>query len=419
MKNIICYFFVLFTFVSFSQKKYNSILIENGFLHVGNGQTIEKSLVGIKNGKIVLVKNALAYTYSVSDWDTIINAKGQYIYPAFVAPNSTLGLTEIDEVRATNDFREVGVYNPHIRSQIAYNIESNVVATAKTNGVLLVQATPRGGIVSGTSSIMYTEGWNWEDATAKVDDGIHLNWPSFLENRGKKNEMYTEQKREIYRFFESAKAYQSDKIESVDLRFESMKNCFQGTKRVYIHANHLQQILDIIDFSKKVGILFPVIIGGYDSYLATQKLKDAGIPVMLIRPHSLPENENDPIDLPYKLPYLLQAGGVKFCIQNQGDLETSNVRNIPFLAGTAMSYGLTEEQAIQAVSLNSCEIMGIANQYGSVEEGKNATFFISAGNALDMRTNDIVLAFVNGQFVALTNSQMELYKKYKERYKNK
>lgn len=415
-KIILIYFFIFLGTNLFSQNKYNSILLENGYLHVGNGQVIETALIGIKNGKIVLVKNVLAYTYNKADWDTIIDLKGQQVYPGFVAPNSTLGLTEIEAVRASNDFREIGEFNPHVRAQIAYNAESNVLSTIKTNGVLITQPCPRGEVISGSSAVMYTDGWNWQDATVKAEDGIHLNWPRSIEYRGKKNENYETQKREIYQFFESAKAYsevsESDKN---DFRFESMRNCFKGEKRVYIHANSIQQLLDVIDFAKKLNLTFPVIVGGYDSYLILQKLRDAAIPVMLPRVHSLPENEEDPTDLPYKLPYLLQSGGVKFCLQNEGDMEAMQARNIPFLAGTAMAYGLTEEEAIRSISLSSCEIMGVGKTNGSVEEGKDATFFISSGNALDMRTNNIVLAFVNGKIISLNNSQMELYKKYADK----
>lgn len=406
-----------FTINLFSQKQYNSILLEHGKLHVGNGQMIESALIGIKNGKIVLVKNSLAYTYKKEEWDTIINLEGKQIYPGFVAPNSTLGLTEIESVRASNDFHEVGIFNPHVRSQIAYNLDSKVIATVRTNGILLSQPCPRGGIISGSSAVMYMDGWNWNESTVKSDDGVHVNWPYSYEFKGKKNENYSVEKREIEEFFAASKVYADVKEPSkTDLRYEAMKDCFNGQKRVYFHAEHIQQLLDIIDFSKKYGIKFPVIIGGYDSYLITQKLKDAAIPVMLPRVHALPANTEDAIDLPFKLPFLLQNGGVKFCLQNEGDMEAMNARNIPFLAGTARTYGLTEEQAIQSISFNSCEIMGVSDQFGSVEEGKNATLFVSSGDALDMKTNQVVLAIINGKFMSLENSQTELHKKYLKKY---
>lgn len=401
------------------------ILLVNGFLHVGNGETLQSALIGIEKGEITLIKNSLAYTFDQNEWDTIIQLNGKHIYPGFVAPNSTLGITEIDAVRATRDFDEVGVFNPHVRSQIAYNAESKVISTVKTNGVLLTQATPRGGVISGTSSVMALEGWNWEDATILKDDGIHLNWPESIDHgkwwkgdtKIEKSKDYEDKKREIYNFFKMAQAYSStDKNEKKDARFESMRNCFNGNQRVYIHANEIQQLLDIIDFSNEFNLSFPVIVGGYDAYLIPRKLADAKIPVMLFRTHSLPENENDPVDLPYKIPYLLKQGGVKFCIQNEGDMEAMNARNVPFLAGTAMAYGLTEEEAVSAVSLWSCEIMGIDKNYGSIEKGKSATLFVSDGNALDMRSNNLLLGMINGKLITLNNTQKALFEKYSKKY---
>lgn len=425
-KYIILLSLITFSTIGISQE-YNKILLVNGFLHVGNGETLQSALIGIENGKIILLKNAFAYSYQRDDWDTIIQMEGRHVYPGFVAPNSTLGLTEIDAVRATRDFDEVGVLNPHVNAQIAFNVESTVMSTVRTNGVLISQATPRGGAISGSSSVMKLDGWNWEDATISKADGIHLNWPASMQGGGwwaepkpkSANKNYEKQKSEYYDFFEMAKAYaKTEKNENFDIRLEAMRDCFKGEKRVYIHADELQQLVDIIEFTQHFNIKFPVIIGGYDAHLITRRLVDAEIPVMLQRPHSLPENEDDDVDLPYKLPYLLQQGGVQFCIQNAGDMEAMNARNIPFLAGTAMAYGLTEEEAIAAVSLSSCEIMGIDADYGSIELGKSATLFVSDGSALDMRTNNLFLGMIDGVFISLSNHQTELYEKYEKKYNN-
>lgn len=416
-------FSLLFAVVNLSaQTDGKSVLLLNGYLHVGNGEVLESALVGVRNGRIALVKNSLAYTYKTEEWDTIIDLQGQHMYPGFVAPNSTLGLTEIDAVRATRDYNEVGIYNPHVRSQIAFNVESKVISTVRTNGVLLTQATPRGGSISGTSSVMAMDGWNWEDATVLKDDGIHVNWPSSTQgNWGegvKRNEQYDAQKREMTTFFDMAEAYTKlPADQQTDGRLDAMKGCFEEKKRVYFHANDIQQLLDIISFSNKYDFKHPVIIGGNDSYLVPKQLIDAGFSVMLTRLHSLPEREEDAVDQPFKLPYLLQTAGVPFCLQNEGDMEAMNARNLPFQAGTAMAYGLTEEQAVAAISLSACKILGIDKDYGSVEEGKSATLFVSAGSALDMRSNNLTLAMVNGLFMSLDNSQKALYEKYEGKYR--
>lgn len=422
MKKSVSTLVVMLSFVCSSFGQHSKILLLDGYLHPAVGEDIPSAAVGIIDGKISLIKNSLAYSYEVKDWDTIIKLNGQHIYPSFVAPNTTLGITEIDAVRATRDFDEVGFFNPHVRSQIAFNLESIVLKTVRTNGVLIAQPCPRGGSISGASSVMFLDGWNWEDATILADDGIHLNWPSALKhnkdnwNLREKSDDYAKEKKQIYDFFEASKS-SLDLKEVSDLRYAAMKDCFKGTKRVYIHADELQQLQDVIDFVQHFDLKFPVIVGGYDSYLLARKLKDAEIPVMLFRTHSLPSREDDPIDLPFKIASKLQEEGVLFCIQNEGDMEAMNARNLPFLAGTCRAYGLTTEQAIAAISINACKIIGIEKNYGSVEIGKSATLFVSEGDALDMRSNNVVMALVNGKFMSLENHQTELYETYSKKYK--
>jgi imidazolonepropionase-like amidohydrolase len=195
-----------------------------------------------------------------------------------------------------------------------------------------------------------------------------------------------------------------------------MKSCFTEEKRVYFHADEIQQINDIIEFSKKFDIKFPVIIGGYEAHLLGSRLKDSKIPVMIRRIHSLPENDDDPVDQSFKLPGLLKKEGISFSIQNAGDMEAMNARNLPFQAGTAIAHGLTEEEAVEAISLSPCKIMGIDKKYGSIEKGKSATLFVSEGNALEMKTNKATLILLNGKFAPTTNFQYDLYKKYSDKY---
>lgn len=429
MKQFTAFLITLFALAAFSQSSEKRTLILNAYLHDGTGNSMQGATIGITGNRISIIKSSVSYRHNNNEWDTIIDLQGKHLYPGILAPNSTLGLTEIDAVRATRDFDEVGLLNPHIRSIIAYNVESDVVATVRSNGVLLVQITPRGGWISGTSSVAHLSGWNWEDAAVKVQDGVHVNWPTFFHQNhgamdGKKEDeqkkKYVEGKRELEQFFAASKAYANQKSnDKIDLRYDAMKACFKGTARVYFHANELQQMLDILDFTRKFELPFPVIIGGYDAYLMLPQLRDAKIPVMLPRVHSLPENEHDPVDLNYRLPALLKEGGVEFCLQNEGDMEAMNARNLPFLAGHTMGYGLTEEEALHAITLAPCKIMGLDDQYGSIEVGKNATFFVSEGPALDMRTNHVIMAMVNGDWISLDDRQKELYRKYQSKYQQK
>jgi len=397
-------------------------LIMGGIAHLGTGEKIENSLIVIRDGKFDLVADASLVRIDPSAFDTVIRAYGKHIYPAFIAPNTTLGITEIDAVRASKDYNEVGSYNPNVRSQIAYNTDSKIIKTVRTNGVLVTQTTPRGGVISGLSSVMYLDGWNWEDATLKADDGIHLNWPSSFNTSGwwaepgktSKNKNYDDRVKEIKNYFEIAKSY-SQYDSKMDLELVSIQELFKGTRNLYIHANYAKDIRESVRFFKKIGINNIVIVGGRDALNAISILKENNISIILERVHSLPVNEDAAIDQFYKLPIQLSENNILFCLSYSGDMEAMGTRNLPFTAGTAVAYGLDMEKAIASISLNTAIILGIEKTTGSIEIGKNATFFISSGDALDMRTNNIELSFIKGIPVDLNNHQKELFEKYKNR----
>ncbi|MEO8759413.1 MAG: amidohydrolase family protein [Bacteroidia bacterium] len=411
-------------------KQTKSILITGLTVHVGNGQVVEYAMLGFREGKIDLVLNGsnVRLKEGALKYDTTINLNGAQAYPGFFAPNSTLGLNEVDAVRSTNDFKDVGGYNPHIRALVAFNSDSKIIPTVRTNGILFSQATPRGGVISGTSSVMALDGWNWEDAAVKKDDGVHVNFPRTIQINGwwaepqpaTVNKKYDEQLNELKKFFADAKAYSGEtNQEEKNLRFEAMRGIFDGSKNLYLHADDEKDIIACVNFAKQFDIKKMVLVGGAESWRVTKLLKQNNIPVMVNRVHSLPNRQQDDVDLPYKLPYLLQKDSILFCLQNEGDMEGMNARNIPFLAGTARTYGLTNEQAIAALTYNAAKILGIDKEMGTIEVGKDASFFISTGDALDMKTNSVILAFINGKKLALTNLQQELYKKYQTKYQIK
>jgi hypothetical protein len=402
-----------------------SIAIMGGTAHIGNGTVIQNSLITFENG---ILQNVIEYngTEDISQMQ-VIDAKGQHIYPGFIVPNSTLGLIEIDAVRASDDESELGTWNPHIRSLIAYNAESRVVESMRPNGVLLAQITPRGGRISGTSSIVQLDAWNWEDAAIKTDDGIHLNWPNTF-SRGrwwlgedpglKNNPKYNNQTSEIEAYFNNAKANSNSTKAKLNLPLNSMGGLFSASKTLFIHVNDKKGIVDAVEFSKSQGLTKTVIVGGYEAYKIAGYLKQNDIAVMLQRVHSRPNSDDHDYDLPYKMARLLVEAGVTVGLETSGDMERMNSRNLPFYAGTTAAYGLSKEQALQLITLNTAKILGIDSNYGSLEIGKSATLFISSGDALDIRTNNLTNAFIDGRKISLETHQTELWKRYSKKYEN-
>ncbi|WP_299683494.1 amidohydrolase family protein [uncultured Tenacibaculum sp.] len=391
--------------------------------HIGNGKVIENSLLVFSKGKLTYVGNNNASERK----GEVINANGKHVYPGFIAANTSLGLAEIDAVRATRDFDEVGNFLPHIRSIIAYNAESRVIETMRPNGVLMAQVAPRGGTISGTSTVVQLDAWNWEDAAIRLDDGIHINWPSTFsfgrwwlgEDRGlKPNKNYKQATDRIKNFFKKAKIYLSGNKTPKNLPYEALKNVFNGTQKVFVHVNGEKAIVDVINDFNELNIKNVVLVKAHGAHKVADLIKNNNIPVILERSHRLPDSEDQDYDLPYRMAKILTDKGILVGLGMEGGMERMSTRNLPFYAGTYAAYGLDKEQAVQLITSNNAKILGIDTIAGTLEVGKDATLFISEGDALDMRTNIISEAFIQGRKISLETHQTKLWKRYSNKYKN-
>ena len=395
-----------------------AISITGATAHIGDGTVVENCTIVFEGGKITALGSG------ETTKGTVIDASGKHVYPGFIAPVKELGLIEVNAVRASDDADEIGEMIPHVRSLIAYNAESKVVESMRPNGVLIGQITPKGGRISGTSSIVQFDAWNWEDAAVKTDDGIHLHWPSSFsrgrwwlgEPRGlKPNKNYQKSVTEVETFMQNATAYGKGTAKELNPAFAAMQGLFDGNQKLYVYADGEREIVDGITQAKNAGVKSIVLVGGYQAYKVTNFLKENDIPVLVQFTHNTPEFEDDDYDLPYKLPKLLSDAGILVAIQN-GEASNFQTRNLPFYAGQVAGQGLEKEKAVQMLTGNTAKILGIDATHGTLAVGKSATLFISKGDALDMRTNQLSHAFIDGRNISLETHQTELWKRYSEKY---
>lgn len=395
------------------------VLIKGGTAHLGNGQVIENSLIAFEQGRLTFVGSLAAGQGFPNHRE--IDATGKHIYPGFIAPNTTLGLQEIEAVRATSDAAELGDFNPNMRSLISYNTDSEVTPTVRCMGVLLAEVAPQGDRISGTSSVVQLDAWNWEDAAFAPDFAIHLHWPAamrfnFQQQRSEKNEAYEQQVLEMEDFFKQSQAYRQRPAGSpTNLRLEAMQGLFDGSKLLFIHANSAQAIQEAVLFAERFQ-LRPNIVGGRDAWMITAFLKEHNASIVLGSTQSLPAREDEDIDQPFKTPALLQAAGVPWCFGHEGFWQQ---RNLPFQAGQAVPFGLAYEEAVKALTGGTAKILGIDKKTGTLETGKDATLFISEGDVLDMRTSKLQHAFIQGREINLDNKQEMLYRRFQSKYKQR
>lgn len=398
------------------------ITIVGATAHIGDGTVIKNSIISFEDGKIIAVADAT--TSKIALRGTVIKADGKHVYPGFIAPAKSLGLVEVNAVRASNDQDEIGDFIPNIRSLIAYNAESKVVESMRPNGILIGQIAPKGGRISGTSSIVQFDAWNWEDAAIKVDDGIHLNWPSSFrrgrwwrgEPRGwNPNKDYSKQTDEVANFLRNAMAYGKTSQAVQNESYNATQGIFNGSQKLYVYAQREKEMIDAITQLKENGVQEIVIIGGYEAHHIIPFLKKHNVSVLIRQTHSLPMDSDDDYDLPYKLPKLLFDGGILVGLQNAG-MSNFQTRNLPFYAGQVVGQGLDKEKALQLITSNTAKILGIDADYGTLSVGKSATLFISEGDALDMRTNLLTKAYIDGRDISLETHQTELWKRYAKKY---
>lgn len=399
------------------------LFIRNGIIHVGNGTVIDNATIRIENNKITAVGKDIVPTSG----SNVIDAAGKHVYPGLILAQTDLGLREIPTVRASNDASELGEYNPSVRSIVAYNTDSKLINPLRQVGILLAHVAPEGGSISGSSSVVQLDAWNWEDAAYKTDNGFHYNMPDLI-NRPQGRRFFMtaaeapsdpmksglEEIERFKAFLKEAKAYHlSTDKSSVNLKFEALKGLFSKSQKLFIHGDVVRQLLMAIDIKQELDIDV-VIVGGSESYHIADLLKKNNIPVILNQLLDLPTLADDLIDQPYRTPAILQKAGVLFAISDN-DANT-RYRNLPYNAGTAAAYGLTKEEALATITLNAAKILGIDDRTGSIEAGKDANIVISTGDILDMRTNNITHAFIQGRSIELNDKQKQLYERYKYKY---
>jgi imidazolonepropionase-like amidohydrolase len=403
------------------------IALVGGAVHTVSGAMMPNATVLFENGRITAIGNEV----SIPPGAERIDVTGKHVYPSLIDANTTLGLVEIGAVRATRDLAETGSINPNIRAEAALNPDSELLPVARVNGVALALSVPQGGVISGTSAFIMLDGWTSEQLTLKAPVGLHVNWPFMTIRRSPfiqqseedQRKQMNENLQKLRDAFAEARAYKKAKdaesqkgvpYHATDSRWEAMMPALEKKVPVYVNAGEIKQIEAAVQWAADEDLKI-VIVGGADSWRVADLLKAKDIPVIYGPIHRLPNRRWEAYDTPFTVPLKLHQAGVRFCI---ADFESENVRNLPYQAATAAAYGLPQEEALKAITLYPAEILGVADQVGSLAVGKDATLFISDGDPLEIQTQ-ILLLFIQGRKIDLGNKHRALYDKYSKKYQQK
>lgn len=398
------------------------LVITGGTVHVGDGRVLPNATVVVVSGKITAISTDAVTPPAGA---TVIDAKGQHVYPGLIGVGSQLGLIEIAAVRQSVDTDETGEVNANVRAISSYSTDSHVSPVVRSNGVLIAEVMPSGGTVMGQSAIVQLDAWNYEDAALVPESGLHVSWPVVRPNffapptpPEPGRDPQAEALRALNELFDQASAYAAahaaGKVSKTDLRMAAMIPYVTGQRPVFFHADQAAAIEAAVEFAVRRK-LRPVIMGGADAWRVPHLLRTHQVPVAVQCSHSLPARADEDYDEAYKLAKRLKDAGVQFCLAGYND-DWYKIQSLPFQAGQLAAFGLTPEEALTAVTRDAARVLGIADRVGTLEVGKDATLVISTGDLLDMRGNNVVEALIGGRRIDLSNKHKALYHRFQQKY---
>lgn len=409
------------------------LVIEGGTIHTVSGESIANGRMVVAGGSIRTIEPAVGTAsrdglegFDPDQWRTI-GVDGLHLYPGFISANTVLGLVEIQAVRATIDVQEPGPINPNARAEIAINPESELLPVARANGVLVALTAPLtdGSLIAGRSAVIQLDGWTWEDMLVRAPVGMHIAIPElgvpdgledqerrdFLEQRDARLELLRTSLQEARAY---AQALAAGRIEEGDRRWEAMVPVFARELPVFAHVDELAEIRYALQLAEEFDFR-TVIVGGADAWRIADQLAERDVPVILAGLHRPPLRRWEGYSTPSESPARLLAAGVKVAIANPGGTFAAAMeRNLPYEAGEAVAWGLDADEALRMITLYPAQILGVDDRLGSLDVGKDATFIVTDGDPLDIRTR-VLRAFVLGREIELSTRHTELNEKYSER----
>ncbi len=392
-------------------------------IHPVAGPDIPNGTLVVRDGKIASVAPGAAPPAGLP----VVDGTGRHVYPSLFPPLTDLGLEEISAVRQTLDVEELGEINPAARADVAMNLDSELLPVARSGGVLLAGITPGGGIISGSVAAMKLDGWTREDATLRAPAAITVEWPSQTIDRSPdaSRSVKAQQKardeavEKLKKAFRDARAYGKARAaegaagvpkHDFDPKLAALMPAIDGAVPVVVHAQRLAQIRDAVKWAAAEKLRL-VVWGGADAWRMAGELASASVPVIVESPLDLPQREDEPYDVQFSNAGLLDRAGVRVIFNENG---AANVRNYPQLAATAVAYGFPRDKAVAALTLEPARVLGVDGRVGSLETGKDATFILTDGDILDLRSH-VVGAYVDGRALDLTDRQKRLYERYRNR----
>ncbi|MGB0717045.1 MAG: amidohydrolase family protein, partial [Phycisphaerae bacterium] len=375
----------------------------------------------IENGTVVIIDERI---HAVGDSSTEIppgagkiDGSGLHVYPGLIDAGNTVGLEEIGSIRATRDAREIAEFSPQLTASSAMHTHSAHIRIARSTGTTTILTKPKGERIAGQSTLAHLNGWTMPEMLIQERLALHMSVPTLpirLPTDAKRKKRIVERQEKAMKrlndFLDEARHYAKvmalENVDAADLEriraLEAMAPFLAGKKPVIFNANGVKEILDTITFARKHGFK-PIISGGREAWKIADRLAKEDIPVIIGTPLSLPRGTFEPWDSVYRSASVLDQAGVRFCFASES---YAHAYDLGTMAGMTVAFGLPRERAERALTLGAAEMLGINEDYGSLEPGKMADVIVMTDSPLQT-ASVLTHMFIKGKPVALSSLHTE------------
>ena len=415
-----------------------TVAIVGGHIHtVGRAGDIASGTVVIRDGKIAAVGADVA----VPKGARVIDAHGAVVTPGFIAADAGLAESEVGEDEDAVELgqmtagpgdgtRDLSTQSKTLTAafdvQYALNPDSTVIPIARLAGITRAvitpeyggggrRAEPREALFAGQAAVIQLGQGSSLLVKPHVAMVLALGQSGADHAGGSRNATVVELKEilgDVRSYMRNKAAYERNQSRAYALSradLEALIPVVEGRMPLLVDAERASDIRLALAIAREEKLKI-ILHGADEGWLVANEIAAAHVPVVLNPTDDLPASF-ERVQATMENAARLDAAGAVVIIANEA--ENYRVRELRYLAGDAVAYGLPWDAALKAVTINPARVFGIADRAGSLEVGKDADVVVWSGDPFEPLSQPKAI-FIRGEEQPLTSRQLQLRDRYRD-----
>lgn len=414
----------------------HTIVLTGGKLLTISHGTIEHGVVVMTDGKIAAVGAVGKVT--APKGAEVVDTTGMTVYPGLIDSETSLGLVEVESDPMNNDMVERSdEIMPHMHVYDAFHAETERIPVARLNGITnAIVAPAEEDSLPGQDIFIQLAGGSRDAMILQRDCALPFNFGSEQRRNERGERKYPSTRMglasQLRQALVDAQAY-GEKMRGAgqkhadwekggrkgeepqfkrDLKLEALLPYLAGERPVVLGASEGHDVETAMSIAQEFHLKVVLNRATHTQHILDE-VAAYKVPVIFSSIYDFPL-PNERYDAVYATPGELSKRGVRVAFSSAsagGEPGAQFTRNLPYVAGMAVAYGMPYDDALRAITLTPAEIWGVDKQLGSLDAGKTANVVVANGDPLDVRT-DVKQVYIEGQPVPMVSRQTVLRDEY-------